>query len=251
MNDEPQIFLNALILASAALSFVPLHHAQAGPLLNGDFADPVPPVGWTPTGRVVSLPPGAFAQLETDGGYQRTLEQTFTLLQMPARLAFDFAFSTSIPDGTSVPEDQGIFPDSFTVSLYTTDWVYFLDILVVDVVDGAVPDPSHGKEQKVDALPIDVGFDPAFTIAGFERFAGGFSTSGRLSLPLPANVLGQEVTLYFDLYDEPDGAATRAAVDNVAVELAAVPEPATLGLLVIGLAAAGVAHRRTELSPTI
>lgn len=230
----------------------PFHLVRAGPLvINGDFSDPVDLAGWTPTptGATVGEPTGAFAQLETGGDSPITLEQTFTLPATSSTLVFDFAFSTSIPDGTSVPEDPGIFPDSFTVSLYTTDWVYFLDILVVDVVRGAVPDPSDGDEQHADALPIDVDLDPGVTISGFNRFAGGFSTSGRISLPLPANVLGRDVALYFDLYDGPDGAATRAALDNVVVESAAVPEPATLGLLALGLAAAVAARRRTEPSP--
>jgi hypothetical protein len=237
----------ALVLVTA-LWMAPLPHAGAVPLVvNGDFAVSADLDGWTATGNVVSEPTGAFAQLETDGSFQRTLEQTFPLSLMPARLAFDFAFSTSISDIDLVP--PGIFFDSFAVSLLTDggDW---LDILVVDVIVKALPDPSDGIEPITGALPIDVGLDSTVTIPGFELFDGGFSTSGRVSLPLPASVLGQDVTLSFDLFDQDilDAVVTRAAIDNVAVELAAVPEPATLGLLVIGLAAAGVARRRRESS---
>jgi hypothetical protein len=193
--------------------------------------------GWTPTGNGVSEPTGAFAELETDG----TLEQTFTLPATPAQLVFDFAFSTSIADASTVP--SGIPPDSFTVSLLTAVGNYFLDILVADV-GGAVPDPSDGNEVLNGALPIAVGFDAGVTIPGFIPFAGGFSTGGRISLLLPAIVRGLEGTLYFDLFDQLDGAATQAAIDNVSVEpVSVVPAPATLGLLLIGLVAAGVACR--------
>jgi hypothetical protein len=111
-------------------------------------------------------------------------------------------------------------------------------------VGGAVPDPSDGIEATTGALPIDVGLDAGVTMPGFTPFGSGFSTGGRISLLLPAVVRGLEGTLYFDLFDQPDGATTRAAIDNVSVEpVSAVPAPATLGLLLIGLAAARAVRR--------
>jgi hypothetical protein len=245
-------FVTALapFLAAAALWIAPLPQARAVPLVvNGDFADSTDLAGWTATGDIVGEPTGAFAQLETDGTpptdgtYLRTLEQTFLLPAAPARLFFDFAFSTSILSGADVLTDI-FFPDSFAVSLVTTDLVYFVDILVVDVY-GAVPDPSDGIETDVGALPIAVGLDPRITIAGFAPFTDGFSTSGHVDLWLPAAIRDREVTLYFDLFEKPDGANTRAAIDNVAVAAMAVPAPATLSLVLLGLAAAGVARRRS------
>jgi hypothetical protein len=231
----------ALILAATSLQFSSFHHAQAGPLVNGDFAAANDLAGWTPTGNLVSEPTGAFAQLETNGAFQRTLEQSFTLPVTPARLVFDFAFSTSIADASAVPPRTP--PDSFTVSLWTTVGNYFLDILVADV-GGAAPDPSDGMEGTTGALPIDVGFDTGITIPGFTPFAGGFSTGGRINLLLPAVVRGLEGTLYFDLFDQSDGATTRVALDNISVEpVSTVPAPATLGLMLIGLAAARAVRR--------
>ncbi|WP_295436656.1 hypothetical protein [uncultured Thiodictyon sp.] len=62
---------------------------------------------------------------------------------------------------------------------------------------------------------------------------------------LPDAILGQDATLYFDLYDQADNASTIAGIDNVSVQPArAAPAPATLGLLLVGLAA-GAAARRT------
>ena len=196
----------ALILAATSLQFSPFHHAQANSLVNGDFAAVDDLADWTPTGSLVSEPTGAFAQLETDGTFQRTLEQSFTLPATPARLVFDFAFSTSISDINAVP--PGTPPDFFTVSLLTSVGNYFLDILVADV-GGAVSDPSDGIEGVTGALPIDVSFDTSVTIPGFTLFGGGFSTGGRISLLLPADVRGLEGTLYFDLFDQLDGASTR------------------------------------------
>jgi hypothetical protein len=224
-------FAKALALLAATGAVAPLSTALALPVINGDFSDSVDLAGWMASGNVVGEPTGDFAQLETDGiDPVRTLEQTVTIPAAPSTVTFDFAFST---DGTSVP--GGIFPDSFAVSLITTVGD-FLDILVVDLL-GVLPDPSDGIEWITGALPIDVDLDPAVTIPGFSPVAGGTSYSGRINLALPASVRGQAATLYFDLYDEPDGASTIAAVDNVSVDPAnTIPVPATLGLLLIGMA---------------
>jgi hypothetical protein len=114
-----------------------------------------------------------------------------------------------------------------------------------------VPDPSDGIESITGALPIDVDLDAAVGIPGFIPFIGGTSYAGRIRLTLPTAVLGQEATLYFDLFDQTDGAATRAAVDNIAlVPTNAAPVPATLGLLLIGLGAASATRSRPSRSGT-
>ena len=219
---------------------------KATPVItNGDFSDPVALAGYTATGTIVSEPTGEFAQLETDplapsdpsdpldpSAFVRTLEQTFTIPSLPTQFFFDFAFST---DGSSF----GCFPDFFTASMYTTGddgtfWTWddnYLDILVVDGW-GVVPDPSDGW---AGVTPIDVMFDPSITIAGFIPFTGGTTYSGRVSLWLPDEVLGEDATIYFDLYDEFDGLDTIAAVDNISA--VPIPEPTTFMLLFIALGA--------------
>ncbi len=192
------------LLATALLSS-PLT-AWAVPLLNGDFSDSPDLAGWTATGDVVREPTNAFAQLETDGTtFLRTLEQTFLVVGQHYRLSFDFAFSTQ---ASSPP--AGV-PDVFTASIMTAAGDY-LDIFSADVV-GVVPDPSDGNEAANNAVPIDVGFDPTLTITDFVPFSAGTTWTGRISLILPDLVLGQDATLFFDLLDWADGAATIAALD--------------------------------------
>lgn len=225
----------ALLGAAAALYLNALTVAHAAVIVNGDFSDPVGLAGWMATGTVVGEPTGDFAQLEADGGFQRTLEQTVTLPSAPSILSFDFAFSS---DTTAPP--SGLFPNAFTAFLDGVGGA--LDILSVDL-SGAIPDPSDGNELILGLLPIDVDLDPAVIIPGFLPIAGGVSYSGQISLLLPAAVLGQGAILYFDLYDYGYGAASIAAVDNVSVDpVGAVPLPPTLVLMAIGLVG-GVAAR--------
>lgn len=126
------------------------------------------------------------------------------------------------------------FPDSFAASLVTASGD-FLDLLVTDVY-GVLPDPSDGLEPITGALPITVQFDDTVTIAGFAPFPNGTTYAGRIGLRLP--VFGEEATLYFDLFDEPDGASSIAALDWITVTQA-IPVPGTLGLVLAGLLAAG------------
>jgi len=221
--------------------------AGAVALVNGDFSDTPDLAGWTATGTVVREPTGGFAQLETDTTFQWTLEQGFLVVGQHYRLSFDFAFSTE----AAAPPGAGV-PDAFTVSITTAngDW---LDILAADVA-GAVPDPSDGNEAANNAVPIEVGLDPTPTIPDFVGFPGGAAFHGRVSLVLPDLVLGQNATLFFDLFDYADGAATLAAVDNVTLEPADnVPLPPTLALLAAALLAVPLARRRPPVqraSPT-
>jgi hypothetical protein len=164
----------------------------------------------------------------------RTLEQTFILPATASTLSFDFAFST---DATS---SGVLFPDSFAASVLTAGGE-FLDILVVDLL-GVVPDPSDGIEGIIGAMPIDVAIDDTVTIPGFIPFAAGTSYSGRIDVLLPSAVLGQNATVFFDLFDEFDGASTIAAVDNVGTR--AIPAPGAFGLVLAGLIATISVRRR-------
>jgi len=177
-----------------------------------------------------------FASLDTasHASFFNTLGQDLTLPPSPAVLSFDFGFSTV---GDSSFADPNAFPDSFAVSLVTA--ADFLDILVVDEAGGVVPDPGG-------SLPV--AYDPTVSIAGFAPLAGASALSGSITLLLPASLLGDDATLFFDLFDEEDGHRSVAAVDNVALQAAsapAVPEPATGLLLTVGLAAMAATARRT------
>ena len=226
--------------AAVLLGLTACGTVAAGPIINGDFSDPIVLAGFLPTGDIISEPTGEFAQLETDGSFARTLEQTFSIPAIHSLFSFDFAFTT---EGT--PPIAG-FPDSFAVSILTVAGD-FLDILVVDAL-GVVTDPSDGIELITGALPIQVGLDPSVGIPGFIAL-GGTTFSGRITLPFENSVLGQNATVFVDLFDEADGFATRAAVDNFLIVQQSVPEPATLLLMLLGLLGLGAtAHRRTRFS---
>jgi len=202
-----------------------------GYFTEDDLGDPNPAV-------TVAADPGSgnhFASLDTAShtSFFNTLGQDLTLPPSPAVLSFDVGFSTAVDGSTDV--GMG-FPDSFAVSLVTT--ADFLDILVVDAAGGVVADPGG-------SLPVT--YDPTSTIAGFAPLAGAGALSGAITLPLPASMLGDDATLFFDLFDEEDGHRSIAAVDNIALQAApapAVPEPATGLLLTVGLAAMAGAARR-------
>jgi len=233
--------ITAILLAAFACSASQTH---AGPITNGDFSDAVDLAGYTATGAVVGEPTGEFGQLETDGDFLRTLEQTFKIPSVPSTLTFDFAFST---EATS---SSAFFVDAFAASVITTLDGDFLDILVVDLF-GPLPDPSDGIEGFTGAVPIDVDYDPSVTITGFVPFSAGATYTGRVSMMLPSVVLGEEATIYFDLFDEFDAANSIAAIDNIAIEpkIVAVPEPSTLVLLGIGGGALLVMARRKKRPP--
>lgn len=222
--------IRVLLVVVASLSAIPL---QAGVITNGDFSDPIGLNGFVATDTIVTevtTSTNDFAQLATDGTFLRTLETNpFDIPTSNSVLSFDFAFSTT--------GSLAAFQDSFAASLITSIDGDFLDLFVVDSVVLALPDPS-GDIAVLTGIPAVN--DETVSITGFTRFSGGAYFSGRVTVTLPSTVLGEEATLYFDLFDQNDGAETIAAVDNITITSASgvIPEPAsvaTWSLMLLGI----------------
>ena len=168
-----------------ALSLAALAHssAWAGPIFNGDFAAVTVLSGYTVTGSAISEPTGAFAQLDSDGSFTRTLAQTFSIPATGSIFSFEFAFSTE-----GVVPIAGL-PDSFAVSIQTIAGD-LLDILVVDAF-GVVPDPSDGIEVVTGATPISVTFDSSIGTPATWPWAGrhsGARSAWRFRIPCSAKM---------------------------------------------------------------
>ena len=205
----------SLVLALTSLDVV------AGVIVNGDFSNAVALNGFTSSGSVSEPSPGDFAQFETSG----VLKQGFDIPFGTSTLSFDFAFSTTALSGTF----SG-FDDSFAAELTTSPDADVLDIFVVDV-SGVRKDPLNGFEPFFPGLvPIDVNYDPSISIPGFLEKPGGTDFSGRISLSLPSEVLGESATITFRLLNNDSGFDSIAAIDNLAVTttVATIPEPTTL-----------------------
>ncbi|WP_220498080.1 hypothetical protein [Stieleria mannarensis] len=227
--------------------------SDAGVITNGTFDDATDLAGFTVVGEdfffapisagTVSEPGGSFAQLQNDNAtFLLQLQQEFTVPSVASTLSFDFAFST---EGS--PSTVGPVIDAFSVNLKSRSGLDdLLDILVVDAVVGVKIDPADGSEippkRAIDVSLESVAFDP-----GFSGFTGGTDFFGRVSVDLPSEVLGDEVTLSFNLIDVdgpggfglPDPFATIAAVDNITLTSSSsvIPEPAsvaTWSLMLLG-----------------
>ncbi|WP_182866472.1 hypothetical protein [Stieleria mannarensis] len=209
--------------------------ATAGVIVNGDFSSPVALQGYSPGGSVTQRSPGNFAQFDDVG----VLKQTFTIPGGGSSLTFDFAFST-----TATTPIGPTFDDALAAELTTSPGTDVLDLFVVDV-SGVTKDPLDGMESffpKV--VPIDVDFDPSISIAGFQGKTGGTDFSGRISLSLPSEVLGEAATITFRLLDN-DGFDTVAAIDNFSVVSSntPIPEPSSHAVWMV-MAAGGLSRRR-------
>ncbi len=201
-------------LAFAFFSF----DAYGGVINNGDFSSAVDLEGFVPTGNVTEPSPGGFALFGDDG----VLSQTFVIPDAASVLSFDFAFSTE-----ATPASAGFFPDAFSAELTTSPGRDVLDIFVADVL-AVQNDPSNRFQASYGTVPINVSYDPLITIAGFGGFAGGTEYSGRISLSLPGEVLGETATISFGLVDF-DFDASIAALDNLSVTSTSsvIPEPSS------------------------
>ena len=197
--------------------------ASAG-IVNGDFETgdlsgwTTSAIGGSPLISVVMPGTNHFAELATGdfatGPFISTLEQTFTVDPATPQLSFDFTLPSTILD----PTGTGLSPflDSFVVSLLSG--ASFFDLLLVDQF-GAIADPFGTAPGTTGvAAPSDVAFD--------------FSLVADLS-----SLVGESVTLFFDVINEDDGFESVFALDNVQLTGtgAVVPEPSTFIIFVVGL----------------
>ncbi|WP_165233651.1 hypothetical protein [Aquisphaera insulae] len=222
---RPAFVLSALLLVSAG-------RVRADVIVNGDFSqatgDPANPfVGWQTTYGDPPTDGGGFAVFtESQTSAFVELEQTIHLTAADAVTGFRFQYKVA-SSGSATP---GTVPDSFQATLY-------------DAMGNPFPVPSNPL------LPAfyskDIGGADYFdtTSVSVTALADGwlqvtlFNLSG-LSLP-------QDVTLEFLLNGFDDGQASIVYLDNVEALTAAIPEPAALVSLVVGLGLVGAFRGRS------
>lgn len=197
-------------------------------VINGEFNNGL--TGWDSDGDIVA-DGGGFALLENGVPDFRGLSQNFQI-GGPGVLSFDFSFTTSAAGGGGT--------DSFAVGLLSDDFNDpFVDVIVMDDALGVVPDPFGDG--------WDVTYQAGPAVAGLSLLAGT-SFSGRVSLQIPTLLFGDDVTLFFDLFDGFPSVLTRVGIDNVefAPLMVAVSEPPPLALLLIAGVVVAVARGRAH-----
>jgi hypothetical protein len=172
---------------------------------------------------------GGFAQLEVEGLASdllidaQQLQQTFSLSASAAKLSFEFSLTTS---GTLAPSGT---PDSFQVALLDSSGVPLL----------STTGPFYSIDN--DGTPfLDSGKVDVTDLAGGVR---------RVQLDV-SGIPAQDVTIFFLLTADPfgrhDGLTTTVALDNVVLDSAAVPEPSSLAIMMVGVAIGGIAVGRSR-----
>lgn len=218
-----------------SIAAIGVQHLSAGVLTNGDFSATADFDGFDP--------PISSAITEQDGNFalfddttitflgMESLKQTFDLPLVPSRLTFDFSYST---EGSAA----SVFSDAFSVKLETTLDGEVMDILTVNSTGIA----TSGSGSTV---PTAVTVDTGYSVTGFNDLPSATANfSGRASVNLPLQVLGDTATIEFTIANS-DFAATKAAVDNITLtSLAAVPEPTSFACWATMLAGGLMLRRR-------
>lgn len=171
----------------------------------------------------------ALPALPLAGLSQGTLDPALYVLTADGSQALQTrSLNLSLPQGTSAPLEfkfgfetdevfrPGEFFDSFTLSLRTLDDLFTLILVTADASGVLFAPPTPGTELLADsALTRSPIPSPSLT----PHLAQQHSFS--VSAVLPENLMGREVTLFLDLFDNNNGVISHGWLADITV----VPEP--------------------------
>ena len=135
-------------------------------------------------------------------------------------LEFDFGFATA-----ESPSPGG-FLDSFTVSLQDLNQT-FTAILFTDDPNGLVLAPATPGTLVLNSSLMNLN------VIGYPSLQPVVPNQAafHFSMPVPQEFAGNPMNVYFDLFNNEDGLASQAWVDNV--QIATIPEPPVSLLLLL------------------
>lgn len=149
----------------------------------------------------------------------------------PVFLDFNFGFAT---DETVRP---GEILDAFSISLGSiADPAQTLIYVTLDAAGLVVAPPTPGG---IWIDPASLALTPVAPPPAFAQF--GQQAAYHVLAPVPGVLVGQETTLYFDLFNNANGLESVGWVGAVTV----IPEPGAGLLFVVGLAAWFLGNRRS------
>lgn len=199
------------LVAAAALALALVASTPAFSLTNGDFSAGL--AGWSTTG-VAAVSDGAL-RLADDGPTSSSAWQVVAAEATRSRLSFDV--KTSLSDFT--PEDPFGFPDVFAVSIQLFD-------------EAADFDPSDGTALSA-VLAVSFDWQGPYDVAA--SLAPAARGDGWMHVDIEFDSIYGHIAPVFDLFELGiAGGDSYVLIDDI--EIAAVPEPGTGVLLMLGLA---------------